>query len=94
MVYEDFKIQQKKKKNSDKVLRDKAFNVANTPKYDEYQRGIASMVYNFFDRKSEGGGLIIKLNEMNNQLKNYTNQLLEKFKKEDFIHHFLTNQFH
>ena len=60
------KFSKKKKKNSDKVLRYKAFNVANTPKYDEYQRGIASMVYNFFDRKSEGGGLIIKLNEMNN----------------------------
>ena len=59
-------LAKKKKKNSDKVIRDKAFNVANTPKYDEYQRGIASMVYNFFDRKSEGGGLIIKLNEMNN----------------------------
>ena len=61
-----WRFQKKKKKNSDKVLRDKAFNVANNPKYDEYQRGIASMVYNFFDRKSEGGGLIIKLNEMKN----------------------------
>ena len=61
-----WRFQNLAKKNSDKVLRDKAFNVANTPKYDEYQRGIASMVYNFFDRKSEGGGLIIKLNEMNN----------------------------
>ena len=30
---------------SDKVLRDKAFNIAKTPKYDGYQRGLASMVY-------------------------------------------------
>ena len=29
---------------------DKAFNVAKNPKYDEYQRGLASMVYNFFDK--------------------------------------------
>ena len=29
---------------SDKVLRDKAFNIANDPKYDDYQRGLASMV--------------------------------------------------
>ena len=33
---------------SDKVLRDKAFNIAENPKYDGYQRGLASMVYNFF----------------------------------------------
>ena len=34
---------------SDKVLRDKAFNIAENPKYDDgYQRGLASMVYNFF----------------------------------------------
>ena len=31
---------------SDKVLRDKAFNIAKNPKYDGYQRGLASMVYN------------------------------------------------
>ena len=28
---------------SDAVLRDKAFNTAKTPKYDGYQRGIASV---------------------------------------------------
>ena len=32
---------------SDKVLRDKAFNIAKNPKYDGYQRGRASLVYNF-----------------------------------------------
>ena len=30
---------------SDKVLRDKAFTIAKNPKYDGYQRGLASMVY-------------------------------------------------
>ena len=34
---------------SDKVLRNKAFNIAKNPKYDGYQRGLASMVYKFFD---------------------------------------------
>ena len=38
----------------DKTLRDKAFNVAKNPKYDGYQRGLASMVYKFFDKKSSG----------------------------------------
>ena len=33
---------------SDNVLRDKAFNIAKNPKYDEHQRGLASMVYKFF----------------------------------------------
>ena len=37
---------------SDKVLRDKAFNIAKNPKYDGYQRGLASMVYKFFNKKS------------------------------------------
>ena len=32
---------------ADKLLRDKAFNIAKDPKYDGYQRGIASLVYNF-----------------------------------------------
>ena len=37
---------------SDKVLRDKAFKIANDSKCDDCQRGLASMVYNFFDKKS------------------------------------------
>ena len=40
---------------SDKVLRDKAFNIAKNPKYDRYQRGLASMIYKFFDKKSASG---------------------------------------
>ena len=34
-----------RRRASDKALRDKAFNIAKNPKYDEYQRGLASMVY-------------------------------------------------
>ena len=37
---------------ADKVLRDKAFNIANSPKYDGYQRGTASMVCIFPDKNS------------------------------------------
>ena len=36
----------------DKVLRDKAYDIASNPKYDGYQRGLASMVYKSFDKKS------------------------------------------
>ena len=38
-----------------KVLRDKACNIAKNPEYDGYKRGLASMVYNFFDKKASGG---------------------------------------
>ena len=41
---------------ADKVLRDKAYNIASNPEYDGYQRGLASMVYKFFDKKSTGSG--------------------------------------
>ena len=41
---------------ADKVLRDKAYDIASNPEYDGYQRGLASMVYKFFDKKSTGSG--------------------------------------
>ena len=44
---------------ADKVLRDKAYDIASNPKYDGYQRGLASMVYKFFDKKSTGSGLAL-----------------------------------
>ena len=36
---------------SDRILRDKAFNIAKNPKYDGYPRGLPSLVDNFFDKK-------------------------------------------
>ena len=41
----------------DKVLKDKAYDIASNPEYDGYQRGLASMVYKFFDKKSMGSGV-------------------------------------
>ena len=40
-----------KRTESDQVLRDKAFKIASNPKYNGYERGLASMVYKFFDKK-------------------------------------------
>ena len=51
MAYGDFK-DLAKRTAADKVLRDKAFNIAKDPKYDRYQRGLASMVYKFLDKKT------------------------------------------
>ena len=43
------------------MLRDKAFNIAKNPKYDGYQRVLASMIYKFFDKKSSVSGVKSKI---------------------------------
>ena len=49
MAYGDF-IDLAKTTASDIFLRDKAFNIARNTKYDGYERGLASMLYKFFDK--------------------------------------------
>ena len=61
MAYGDFK-DLARRTASDKVLRDKAFNITKNPKYGGYQRGLASMVYKFFDKKSVGNGVNTHVN--------------------------------
>ena len=44
-------------------MKDKAFKIASDPKYNGYQRGLSSMVYKFFDKKSallksKGNGIV------------------------------------
>ena len=56
MGYNNFK-DLKRRKQSDKVLKDKAYKVAVNPRYDGYERGLASMAYKFFDKKSKGRGI-------------------------------------
>ena len=51
MAYGDFK-DLPRKTASNKELRDKAFDMVKNLKYGEYQRGIASMFYKFFDKTS------------------------------------------
>ena len=66
---------------SDKVLRDIAFKIASDPKYDSYQRGLASMVYKTFDKKSSGSGVDT---EPNYQLA----QIIRKFKRRKIYSYF------
>ena len=73
---------------SDKVLKDKAFKIASDPKYDGYQRGLASMVYKFFDKNSKEVELLIS--HMINYQMNFINQLLKNLKKEKCILHLKT----
>ena len=46
-----------KRTTADKILRDKTFNIVKDPKYDGYQRGLASIVYRFFEKKTAGTGI-------------------------------------
>ena len=72
MAYGDFK-DLAKRTIADKVLRDKAFKIASDQKYDGYQRGLASMVYKFFDKKSQGSGIV---NKENTQLADELHKLI------------------
>ena len=42
---------------ADKVLRDKASNIVKSAEYYRCERGVASMVYKFFDKKTAGGAV-------------------------------------
>ena len=96
MAYGNFK-DLAKRTASDKVIRDKAFNITKNPKYDEYERVLASTVYKLFDKKSKESGVNEQANDKIKQnqrpLDLPTHQLAEelhrpiirKFKKEQFI---------
>ena len=75
MAYGDFK-DLKRSTQSDKVLKDKAFETARNPKYNGYERSLASMVFKFSNKKIGAG---IKENE---QLANELHKpIIRKFKK-------------
>ena len=58
-----------------KVFKDKASKIGSNRKYDGYQRGSASMVYQFFDKKSKGSGI-----KQNQQLANELHKpIIRKF---------------
>ena len=77
-----------KKNTIRQSLGDKAFKIASDPKYYGYQRGLASMVYKCFDKKSKGSGIA---NEPNYQLANKLyKRIIRKFKKRKFINHLQT----
>ena len=76
MAYGDFK-DSKRRTQSDKVLKVKAFEIASNPKCDGYQRGLASMVYKFFGKKSKGAGVKNESKE-NQQLANELHKPITK----------------
>ena len=74
---------------SEKVLTNKAFKIANDPKYDGYQRGLASLVYKLFDKKSCGSGIA---NEPHYQLVDEPHKsIIRKLKKRKVYSSFRDN---
>ena len=79
MAYGDFK-NLTERTVVQKILGDKAFNIAKNLKYDGYQRGLVSMVYKYFYKKSSGSGIIN--NKQNIQFaKELHKQIIRNFKK-------------
>ena len=83
MAYGDFK-DLARRTVADKFLRDKAFNIAKDPKYNGDQRGLASMVYKFFDKKTEGS--VIKSIPQNEQLAEELHKPIIKMFKKRKVH--------
>ena len=78
-----------KRTQSNKVLRNKAFKIASDPKYDGYQRGLASMVFKFFDKKSSGSGVATGPSyQLANELHK---QIIRKFKRRKVYSSFRNN---
>ena len=78
-----------KRTQSDKVLSDKAFKIASDPRYDGYQRRLASMVYKFFDKNSKGSSII---NESNYQLANELHKpVIKRFQRRKVYSSFKDN---
>ena len=71
---------------ADKVLRDKAFNIAKNPKYDGYQRGLASMGYRFFDEKTSGGTIKNEVTSNKELAEELHRPIIGNLRKEKYIH--------
>ena len=85
MAYGDFK-DLKRRTQSDKV-----FKISSNPKYDGYQRGLASMVYKLFNKKSKGAGIKNEIKE-NQQLVNELHKpIIGKFIKRKVYSSFKDN---
>ena len=80
MAYGDFK-DLARRKASDKFLRDKAFNIAKKPNHDRYHRGLASMIYKLFDKKSSGSGVNSKIKQNQQLAEELHKPIIKKFKQ-------------
>ena len=90
MAYGDFKALNRRT-FADKVLHDKAFNITKDPECDGYQSELASLVYNFFDKKTSGSGIKnenIPKKELSEELRK---PIIRKFNKRKVHSPFIDN---
>ena len=91
MAYGDFK-DLISRAVSEKILRDKAFNIAKNPKYDGYLMGLASMAYKVFAKKASGKAMkneIMSNKELSEELHK---PIIKKFQKRK-VHSFFYRQY-
>ena len=72
------------------MLRDKGFNFAKNPKYDGYQRDLASMIFGFFDKKSNGFGVNNEIKQNEQLAEELHKPIIKKLEIEEFILHLKT----
>ena len=92
-AYNKFKDLEKRTQ-SDIVLKNKAFKIASNPKYNGHERGLASMIFKFFDKKSKGSGLKENQGNLlaNSQLADELHKpIIRKFNKRKVYSYFKDN---
>ena len=80
-----------RRRTVDKVLRDKTFNIAKNPKYDGYQKGLASMVYRFFGKNAVVGAVKHETIQNKELAKELQKTIIRKFEKRKVHSSFIFN---
>ena len=90
MSYEDFE-DLRRRMAPGRVLGDKAFNITKNPRYDGYQRGLVSMVYKFFDKKTVGGAVKSEIMQDKELAEELHKSIIRKFEKRKVQSSFIDN---
>ena len=80
MAYDDFE-DLSRRTASDKILQDSLFKITNRPKYDGYPRGLNSIIYKCFDKKSAGGAITNEIASIQQLTGELHKQITENFQK-------------
>ena len=80
-----------RRRTVDKVLRDKTFDIAKNPKYDGYQKGLASMVYRFFGKNAVVGAVKHETIQNKELAKELQKPIIRKFEKRKVHSSFIFN---
>ena len=76
---------------SDKLSCDKVFSIAKNLKYDGYQRGLVTMVYKFFHKKTAGIGVKSEITQYHELAEELDKLIIRKFEKRKVYSSFKDN---